>query len=329
MLRLEVPPTSAAQLHERFVGLPRLDADPDLEWLLAHLLQCTALLPVELAFRSARPTGPSALLLSGLPIDTDLPPTPVDGMVPPYKAGQVSECALLLVGILLGEPVAYRAEKDGALIQDVFPTVADQNAPSNASWAISLDVHTELTFSRRAPEQPLHATSPDFVLLLGLRCPEDRLASTTVIDVRDICEQLTPPELDALRQDAFQLQAPYSFTRDGDGSRPWSPPVALLRGPSTEPSLAFDSACGVRALSAAAEAALDGLKAACRLPAIRESVQLRAGDVLVIDNARCAHARSQFTARLDGQDRWLERGYVRRSLVGLESRTAPSYRILE
>jgi L-asparagine oxygenase len=334
MLQVELPAAAAAKLRDTFADLPWPAAAGDVNRLLARLLQSASLLPpafVEtvLAFRTAMPGGPGALHITGLPIDPDLPPTPSDGMRPPFKAGHISECSLLCVGILLGEPVAYRAEKDGALVQDVFPTRADQAAPSNASWATALDVHTELTFSRQAPERPLHLASPDFVLLLGLRCPEDRLAATDVIEARDICERIEERHLDELRRDQFQLQAPYSFTRDGDGSRPWSPPVALLRGSAAEPSLAFDSACGVRALSAAAEDALESLRTACQEPAIRRSVHLRAGDMLVIDNGRCAHARSRFEARFDGQDRWLERAYVRRSLVDLEARAAPSYRVID
>ena len=70
-------------------------------------------------------------------------------------------------------------------------------------------------------------------------------------------------------------------------------------------------------------ASLDG-----NLPALQRSVRLGPGDLLVIDNKRCAHARSAYEARFDGQDRWLQRAYVRRDIRMLTSETAASFRVL-
>jgi L-asparagine oxygenase len=272
--------------------------------------------------------APSALLITGLPVDDDLPPTPVDGRHSTGKPGQISECAILSIAVLLGEPVAYRAEKDGTLVQNVYPTPEQKDSPSNESSAAPLGFHTELTFSRSAADRPLHVGSPDFVLLLGLRCPDDRLASTAVVDARRACARLDDRQRAVLRTPQFQLRAPYSFTRDGDGSRPWSPPVALLRGPDDAPSLAFDTACGVRALSGEAQEAVKALTEVCHDPDLVEQVQLGPGDLLAINNTRCAHSRSSFPARFDGQDRWLQRVYVRRSIWPLPVDSAASYRVL-
>ncbi|GBC58624.1 hypothetical protein PSNTI_41230 [Stutzerimonas stutzeri] len=37
-----------------------------------------------------------------------------------------------------------------------------------------------------------------------------------------------------------------------------------------------------------------------------EPVRLNRGDMLIIDNRRTAHARSPFSARFDGSDRWIQ-----------------------
>ncbi len=330
MLRIGLPDAVTDDLYETFAALPLLLTDSNR--LLARLLEIFAVLPVSareqlLAFRSS-PHAPTAALISGLPIDRDLPPTPVDGVPDLGKQGQISECAILTVALLLGDPVAYRAEKHGVLVQNVYPTRSHSNTPSNESSATPLGFHTELTFSRAAADRPLHAGSPDFVLLLGLRCPPDRLAQTAVVDAGRTCAQLSDRHRAALREPTFQLRAPYSFTRDGDGSRPWSPPVALLRGPADSPSLAFDTACGVRALTPQAEEAVTALTEACNDPDAAESVQLRSGDLLVINNKRSAHYRSSFQARFDGQDRWLQRTYVRRTIWPLAVESASAYRVL-
>lgn len=329
MLRIELPDYVTGRLRSTFAK--PATSSGDIEYMLARLLQACSLLPVGmlqqlLAFR-ASPCADPALLIAGLPVDDDLPPTPTASPPEHAKRGHVSECAILSVAVLLGEPVAYLAEKHGALVQDVYPTPSQKDSPSNESSA-ALSVHTELAFSRAAATRPMHLASPDFVLLLGLRCPADRPARTAVLDTRKVCARLGEQHLATLRAPEFQLMAPYSFTRDGDGSRPWSPPVPLLRGPVDAPSLAFDTACGVRALSERADTAVKALATACNDPELQESVRLRAGDLLAINNNRCAHARSSFPACFDGRDRWLQRVYVRRSIWPLSVESAESFRVL-
>ena len=328
MIRVDLAPAATARLHRALEDLAPPGDGPDK--LLASLLQSAHHLPFQLveallAFRAGVGT-PGTFLITGLPVDADLPPTPAvaNGT---SGAAPVSARALLLVAVLLGEPVAYRAEKDGVLVQDVFPVRELESTPSNEGSATGLDFHTELTFSRAAPERPMHVACPDFVLLLGLRCPADRAATTVTVDARAVCTRLDADQLAVLRDTQFQLRAPHSFTRDG-GDRPWSQPVALLRGSAAAPSFAFDSACGVRSLSAEATAALDALRAACADPDIQAPVQLGTGHLLVIDNNRCAHSRSPFPARYDGRDRWLRRAYVRRSIWQLEPASAVSSRVL-
>ena len=328
MLRVDLPEAVTGDLYGALNDLSPSGED---EALLACLLQATSHLPLALvaALLRARAAvdAPSTLLVTGMPVDADLPPTPTQDTGEAVEAAEISRRTLLLVAVLLGEPVAYRGEKHGRLVQDVFPVRELESEPANEGSATGLGFHTELTFSREAPEQPLHAACPDFVLLLALRCPPDRVAATVTVEARAACGRLDERHLAALREPSFQLRAPHSFTRDG-GGRPWSPPVPLLRGSAHAPSLAFDSACGVRALSAEAAAALDALRTACDDPAIQTRVQLGAGDLLLIDNNRCAHSRSPFPARYDGHDRWLRRVYVRRSIWQLELASAASARVL-
>lgn len=307
-------------------------AGENLERLLAGLLNTAPELPrevVELVLRlRADPQAPGTLLITGMPLDDDLPPTPTAPQPPTFRPGAVSRCSILLLAILLGEPVAYAGEKDGALVQNVFPTRDQRAEPSNESSAVPLEFHTELTFSREAPEQCFDAAAPDFVLLLALRSLPERAATTSIIDARDLCRLLEPAEVEALRQPWFELRSPHSFMRDGNGSRPWSPPLALVRGPEEHPSVVFDISCGVRARTPEAEGALAALRRACAHSAIQRHVSLRSGDLLVIDNHKCAHARSPYEARFDGRDRWLHRTYVRRSIRGLRSAAGRSFRVL-
>jgi L-asparagine oxygenase len=330
MLRIDLPNDVTSRLHGHLSALPPMLSE--IEPLLAQLLQASSILPVDtvqdlLRYR-ADPHAPASLLMTGLPIDLDLPATPDENARPPYKTGGISERALLLIAMLLGDPVAYLAEKDGVLVQDVFPTRSQRNTPSNESSAVPLGFHTELVFSPAAPEQPYHVAAPDFVLLLGLRCAADRSAATLFVEARDVCERLSERHLACLQEPNYKLMAPYSFTCGGDGSRPLSTAVPLLRGPADAPSFAFDSACGIQALSAEAKEALSALVQACEDTAIQQQVHLGPGDLLVINNNRCMHARSAFPARFDGEDRWLQRVYVRHRIWPLQAASPESFRVL-
>jgi L-asparagine oxygenase len=328
MRTVTLTPDVQRALGRAFAGCGRLDPDP--EPFLAAVFSTIGLLPAEvlctmLQFRSS-PTAPGVLLLHGMPVDVDLPPTPTSEKAV-RKDTCVSEASILLVALLLGEPVGYADEKDGMLVQNVFPIEAERQSPSNESSEIDLGFHTELAYSRRTPDRLLHLISPDFLLLLGLRAAPRADAVTRLVEARDICAALSERAGATLRQPLFQLRAPYSFTR-GMAERPWSGPVPLLHGSEAAPTLAFDLACGVRALTSEATDALNELRQVVAQPELQLSVRLAAGDLLVVHNRKCAHARSQFRAAFDGSDRWLQRVYVRRGLDGVEPSNGPSFRIL-
>jgi L-asparagine oxygenase len=315
-------------LTRAFAGCGRFDADA--EPFLAAVFSTIGLLPADvlstlLQFRSD-PGASGVLLLRGMPVDSDLPPTPTRANAI-SKETCVSEASILLVALLLGEPVGYADEKDGVLVQNVFPIEAEKQSPSNESSDTDLGFHTELTFSSEVPDRPLHVASPDYLLLLGLRGAPGADALTTVVEARDICAAVTDGARARLREPLFQLRAPYSFTRRTT-NRPWSHPVPLLHGTETATTLAFDLACGVRGMTPEAAEAIDELRQAVARPELQVSVRLAAGDLLIVHNRKCAHARSRFQAAFDGTDRWLQRVYVRRDLDGLQPSRGRSFRIL-
>lgn len=324
-----VPAAVRRELEQSFArcGSPAGDAEP----FLAAVFSSIGLLPADLIrsllqFRAA-PTAPGMLLIEGMPIDAELPPTPVAGADSP-KHTYVSEASILMVALLLGEPIGYADEKNGVLVQNVYPVEAEKHAPSNESSDTDLGFHTELAFSRMHPDRPLHVISPDFLLLLGLRAAPLEDAVTTLADADDFAALLSDDARTTLSRPLFQLRAPYSFTEPNGIDRTWSSPVSLFHGAGKMKTVAFDLACGVRGIVPEAQQALEELRRVVSRPEVQRHVRLRAGDLLVINNRKCAHARSRFHARFDGTDRWVQRVYVRRSLEGLESSGTSSFRIL-
>lgn len=114
--------------------------------------------------RFRRHSGPhGTLVIGGLPVDqAALPATPsVLGSV--QRQVSVSAAVLTMVACGLGEPLAYRAEKSGALVQDVVPVPGQETFHGNAG-SVPLSFHTENGF---------HPHPPDYVIFLCLRADHD------------------------------------------------------------------------------------------------------------------------------------------------------------
>ena len=116
------------------------------------------------AFASLRRGSIDALVIRGLPHDTDPGPTP-------RKLGETSSGprrghSFLSMGVRrLGHEFAYAMEKKGALVHHIHPTKEMAMSQSNASWQVDLSMHTENAF---------HPLRPDFVLLYCVRAPGER-----------------------------------------------------------------------------------------------------------------------------------------------------------
>jgi L-asparagine oxygenase len=303
----------------------------DFETFLAHAYQVVAALPGpvvrHLIGYGTDPRSYGALVLGNLPIDDPLPATPLDGRASRDKQTFVSEACLLAVSLLLGQPLGYRDEKDGDIIQALAPVRTEARATSSESSDVELAFHTDFNFDPRHPERPYNVLNPDYIVLLGLRGDRHGEAYTLYADARDICRRLDPTQLAVLRGERYQFAASYSFTRGASGERTWSVPSPVLTGPDAFPEISVDLLCGIRGLDAEAAAALDALREVCARPGVATRVCLRPGDLLVIDNRKGAHARTAFRAYHDGRDRWLHRVYVRRSLAELRDGVNGQFRV--
>ncbi len=284
------------------------------EKTLLALLPALGMLPQPLlerfkAFRND-PTAPGAWLLRHWPRDRELPATPQTGAHAEQKSTWVSEGALLTAAQLLGELFAYRAEKGGALVHQVLPVAGSELARSNEGSLVDLDMHTEAAF---------FLFRPHFILLVCLRGDAQGDARTTVASATALCRHLDPATLAVLRAPVFQLRAPQSFDQ-GLGEVRWSEPRPMITGPVDLPEICTNLN-GVRAMTPHSEQALAAVRAVLQQPGVVQSVCLTPGDMLVVNNRKALHGRTPFTPRFDGQDRWLQRCYVRSDLW--DGRTNP------
>ncbi|MFD4864291.1 TauD/TfdA family dioxygenase [Streptomyces sp. NPDC058412] len=248
--------------------------------------------------RFRRHSGPNGtLVIGGLPVDQGaLPATPsVPSSV--QRRATVSAAVLTMVACGLGEPLAYRAEKSGALVQDVVPVPGQETFHGNAG-SVPLSFHTENGF---------HPHPPDYVIFLCLRADHDRIAGMRIAGIRQALPLLTPAIRQALFAPEFITTPPPSFSPDPAASEPDVEPRPVLSGAVEDPDIRMAQLV-TTALTPRAAAALTEFGRACEATA--RTLRLTPGDLVIIDNRVTVHGRTAFHPRYDGADRWLQRTYV-------------------
>ena len=246
-----------------------------------------------------------ALLIRNLPIDCDLPATPSDSRRSVQKTSYVSESILGIFARGLGDPFAYKQEKDGELFQNICPTRHNVAKLSSESATVLLDFHTETAF---------HPNLPDFVMLLCLRSDHDHRARTEVASTRHIIPLLPLKYRSLLFQPLYRTGIDYSFGSPS-GKQANGPLLPVFYGNAYDPFMKYDLDL-MKGETLEAQEALSQMQTATN--AAKNYVRLEPGDLMIIDNRRTVHSRSEFTPQFDGRDRWLQRCYVLRDLAGSE-----------
>lgn len=244
------------------------------------------------AFRRDSGTG-GTLLVRGLPVEpAAVPATPLrSGSV--QRTPSVPAAVLLMLSCGLGDPMAFRAEKGGALVQDVVP-IPGRHADQSNEGSDLLTFHSENAF---------HPFRPDHVLLLCLRADHERKAGLRTACVRRMLPLLSDAGRAALSSVEFETSCPPSFGQPaGTQLR-----HAVLAGDPDDPDLCVDFAA-TTPVTARAEDALRELAKLCEQEAL--TVRLTEGDLAIVDNRIAVHGRTSFTPRFDGRDRWLQRTFV-------------------
>ncbi|MEY9875791.1 L-asparagine oxygenase [Streptacidiphilus sp. MAP12-33] len=299
LYELELTDAEQAQVLHAAERLAR--AEPgvidDPVWVEA-VLDAGAVLPARLLRtlrRFRHDPGPNgALLLRNLPV-VGAVPLPVT----PCRPGSVERTPSVAAGVLaavmaqLGEIIAFRAEKTGALVQNVVPVPGSEASQSNAG-SVLLELHTENAF---------HPNRPDYVGLVCLREDPTGDARLCTSSIRQALPLLPPETVGVLWEPRFLTEAPPSFGSP-DGV---APAHALLRGAPEDPDVLVDFAA-THPLDEGAERAMAELREA--FVETMDMLALRPGELAVVDNRMAVHGRTSFVPSYDGNDRWLQRVYA-------------------
>ena len=272
---------------------------------------------VALVQRFAAGTVPNgAIMFHGAHVDEEtLGPTPAGWELGHQNEQRdpVTEAALLGFAAAAGDVFAFARQHAGALIQNVAPVRDHEFEAVGTGSRGLLDWHTEDAFD---------GARPDYVALICLRGDVRAQTALAPLDGMD----LDDADAAVLRQARFMHgidKASGGNGRPEDGVRG---PI-LTEGPSgLEIGLDMDCVAAVAGDHVAA-AALGRLHDAANRAGIY--VTLRRGDVLLFDNRRVLHARTSFTPRYDGTDRWLQRVIISSDLAPAAERCTRRHRVIE
>jgi L-asparagine oxygenase len=240
-------------------------------------------------------------VISNLPV-SDRPKTPDDNR---SHIGETTTLATIqaICNESLGYMVAYEAEGAGRLFQDMVPARASTRTQTSLSSAVELEVHTEQAFS---------ALRPDY---LSLACLQgDPNARTYIFRARDILLSVDGQTVQMLRAPLWTTRVDESFRVgahqfiDGD----LRGPLPIISGASDDPFMILDQDL-MSGIDAEAQRLLEFISELYVRK--REAYVLSPGQLLILDNDRVAHGRSNFTARFDGTDRFIIRSFVVRDLA--------------
>ncbi|MET7643283.1 TauD/TfdA family dioxygenase [Streptomyces sp. NPDC005426] len=232
------------------------------------------------------------LLVRNLPVASTLAPTPtVYESV--ERAATPAAGTTALVSMQIGEVIAYRDEKSGALVQNVVPVAGREEQQSNAG-SVPLELHVENAF---------HPHRPDMVALFCVRPDHEGGAGLRVASIRRATALLPYDVRKVLGEERFRTEVPPSFGAPGGQA----PLHAILSGDFDDPDVRVD----FHATHPADEQAADAMRVLrAALDTVTRAVHLRPGDLAVVDNRVALHGRTRFTPRYDGEDRWLHRTFI-------------------
>ena len=228
---------------------------------------------------------------SGIPVTEAMPPTRTD------YVSQIPKHTFELEGVIgaasldLGRLFGYE-ETSRHVMYDIYPVRGHEESRS------FVNSRKELSFHSDGSARP--DLSPDYVLLYCIRSDPD--AVNLVADLDLVLCELPASQIDALMRPIFKHLVSQSPERYD--VKP------ILFAEKSELTVKYDEE-NVTGLNEEAIIAQNMLNDRIRRVAFK--VRNTENSLLIIDNRRCLHARTSFTPRFDGLDRWIKGAFVTRS----------------
>lgn len=243
-----------------------------------------------------------AIVITGLPVDESLPPTPDDGRRPAEKSA-ISESILTGVSWFAGEVLSYREELEGMPTHQLAPQKDKDREQSNGGR----DRFKRHNDNRFIPE-PFRQR---YIGLFGLRNTEN--VATTFLPVTDILKQLEPRRIRDLRQPLYGLKGPASFNLGGHYITDYRP--ILYTDSLGRECISLPSA-DVEPKNSLAKTTFAEFRYLIEEVITPREIIIRPGTLCLFRDDLGIHGRDAVSG-----DRWLQRIYVAPTLAALRQAT--------
>ncbi|OOF23803.1 hypothetical protein BZJ19_12525 [Salinivibrio proteolyticus] len=284
MIKYTITPQESEVLSSKFLKMSHKPVSKDsIEEARQHIVSSLPDLSVmkeELSF------GSGMVKFESLPIDSDLPPPPVDGKRPKDKS-YYSEHLLCGITSALGMCVfSYQNEKDGALVHEIAPIPSLESSKSS-NGRDEFMFHTDGAYLDR--ESRPHT--------LSLMClVNEGNVATDISSLQACLNDLTEQDINILTERLFMHRAPETFNVQSGICQ--SSVLDKING-FYEIKVATHSTQGI---TPQADNALKKLISAMYKHKTVSS--WKSGDLVVFNNLRTVHGRGEVKG-----NRWLQRCY--------------------
>ena len=197
-----------------------------------------------------------------------------------------SELFLASIAYFLGNPVSNINHKNGRIVHDIYPKAEDKGKQVGTNAEEFLFWHTE-----NAHENP----RPSCLALFCLR--GDSNAKTLLANLYKA--PISEEEKAMLKRKTHVISADESYAANEEEGQ-----YAIYTEANGGPCYRFDPLY-TKAEDDKAQKALDSMASHCNDNSF--GITLERGDVLLINNHLCCHARTLFKSNYDGKDRWIQR----------------------
>jgi hypothetical protein len=236
----------------------------------------------------------AVLHVVGSPVELDeLEPTPTS-YVETEPGFRINRAQMLhgLYGSLLGEAIGFTSQRDGSAYNSIIPLPGLADVPNSSSGSNhDFGFHIEDAF---------HPLRPDYLGLVCLRNNEG--AGTTVSSIEGI-DNLTEQERAALFEPRFNIGHNPIHHTSGKVDENFQ---SVFFGPAHDPYFRVNfAALDVDSLDGIERSAIAKLHEF--LVRNKETLVMKEGEFVYVDNYRAAHARDAYTPLPAGEARWLSR----------------------
>lgn len=238
------------------------------------------------------------LLFKQIPIhELSIPKTPSNNT---YNVGEKTILARIQSVFIniIGELIAYEAEGDGHLFQDIVPTKSMSNSQSSLGSNVDLEIHTEQAFSDLRPD------------IISLACIRgDKNAFTYIFPVKKVIDNIENDELQLLYKPMWRTGVDLSFKLNGIDfiNGDIRGPFSILSGDEKDPFFIFDQDL-MKGVNIESNNMIQKIVNIYYKNRIEHN--LKSGEIILIDNRRAIHGRSSFFPNYDGYDRFLIRCFA-------------------